>query len=245
MVDDALVSVALGAFVGLSVVTLGAVVWVTFKVKSARVESAQDLLEAGNDDQEPSDAIFAASFNPCHSGHVHILKAIARRHAMGKVFAVVGVNPEKVYAVSGEERRAVLEQIIRGDPGLRNVEAVVVEGYIWRKALAADKARFGAAGAASGRRCVMYRGIRTWAKDGQAEALLHVLNLVGPLLFARASPPETRFLTAPTSGALATVSSSEVRKRVKEGGDLRGLVPPNATDAITHLYSRGAPEEAK
>ena len=129
--------------------------------------------------QNKTPVLFAGSFNPVHAGHLAIFRRIARRHPDGIIYAVIGSNPTKRYLVTPEERVALLKQACRVHPELKNVVPVVVHGYVHRFARERGVA-------------VMYRGIRSWAKDGAGERLLHVQNLLGPLLLDRRWPTVTK-----------------------------------------------------
>jgi cytidyltransferase-like protein len=228
--------------------------WAAWKIKTAEVCDAQALLDgttatgaARPNPEARRDAIFAASFNPPHVGHLHVLRAIAKRHRQGTVYAVVGHNPSKRYVVSPEERASLLRACVAADPeALGNVRVEVVAGFIWQFAFACD-VRKGLPPGAAHVGCVLYRGIRSWAKDGAAETWLHVLNLAGPLLLGPCKlPPETRYCLAPQANdddptnVLGTVSSSEVRAKVQAGERIAGLVPQAAEMAVTQFYRRAA-----
>jgi phosphopantetheine adenylyltransferase len=228
-------------------VILALLIWVLYRLWTARVLSADDLLAPGEEKDGTANALFAGSFNPPHEGHVTLLRAMARQHRGWKMFVVVGHNPKKSYPVSPAERVGLLRKICASDPSLSNVVPVAVDGYIWRFALAQRAGRLGDGRAAS-EACVMYRGIRSMAKDGSEERFLHVLNLLGPLLLAAAMPPPTVFVTPPTGTAaaafgtdLTTLSSSKVRALVKAKKSIAGLVPAAIEDAVTYLYSKEAP----
>lgn len=224
--------------------------WLAWKIETAEVCDAQALLDGTPETGAPGpegsrDAVFAASFNPPHVGHLHVLRAIAKRHRRGTVFAVLGHNPAKRYAVSPEARARLLRACVAADPaGLANVQVVVVAGFVWRFALARDAAKGLRPGAAAHAGCALYRGIRSWAADGRAEAWLHLLNLAGPLLLGPVKPPpETRYCLAPqadSANVLSTVSSSEVRAKVHAGESIKGLVPPAVETAVAQLYRQAA-----
>ena len=221
--------------------------WVLYRLWRVKVLSADDLLADGAEQDGEVNALFAGSFNPPHEGHIALLRAMARQHRGRRMFCVVGHNPRKTYPVSPEARVGLLRKICASDPELKNVVPVAVEGYIWKFALAQHAGRPGSgAGRVGSEACVMYRGIRSMAKDGFEERFLHVLNLLGPVLLAAVAPPPTVYVTAPRSrsaGAarapdLTTLSSSKVRALVQAKKSITGLVPPAVEEAITYLYSK-------
>ncbi|KAK3274013.1 hypothetical protein CYMTET_17781 [Cymbomonas tetramitiformis] len=166
--------------------------------------------------------LFAGSFNPIHVGHLAILRRIAAAHPRAVLYVCIGYNPTKKYIVSVEARRALIASMCKADAMLRNrVQVVVAASYPWRFAL-----RHGIR--------VMYRGVRTWDKDGTAEIVLALLNLLGPLLLERTLPPTTKYIEA--SPTLLHVSSTLVRNRVVSGGSLEGLIPEAMHTQVRQLY---------
>lgn len=213
-----------------SAIVLGFLGWILLILMKPNIKSVHEVLEGATDSR---DAVFAASFNPCHNGHMLILKAIARRHRFGTVYAVVGFNKKKRYPVSVDERVALLKLALGSDPELKNVQAVVVEGYIWKFAFKLDDSRKDREVG----NCILYRGIRSWSKDGKDERWLHVLNLVGPTLLGWRAPPETRFVS--TEGDVrANVSSTLVRSHAVAGVSINELVPAVIGNEVMRLYSR-------
>jgi len=166
-------------------------------------------------------AVFAASFNPPHAGHVALLRRLATTHA--RVYAVVSHNPSKTYAVSAEERATLLEAAVANEAWLRErVECVVVGGYVWRYALE-RRADF------------LFRGIRSWRDDGLAEKLLEALNIAGPLLLGPCRMPvPTRYLQADPRSA--HISSSTVRRRIANSEPICDLVPACIHERVLAAY---------
>ena len=92
----------------------------------------------------------------------------------------------------------------------------------------------------------LYRGIRTWRKDGPAERWLELLNLVGPLLLVPLGLPlRTAYLQA--DPRYEHVSSSLVRERcgpkgralsaaLGEGAWVGDLVPESIEPAVREAY---------
>ena len=143
---------------------------------------------------------------------------VARR-AQRSASTATGTHPNPT-----EQVRCELVASMVAAAGLTDrVEAVVVPQYPWRFGL-----RRGVV--------IMYRGVRTWQKDGTAESVLAALNVVGPLLLAAALPPDTRYIEA--SPELLDLSSTMVRKRAAAGESLVGLVPKSVEARVAELYSR-------
>lgn len=116
--------------------------------------------------------VLAGSYNPPHKGHLAMLSYLSERY--GHVIAVIGMNPTKKYAVSPAQRADLLQRMIEkciigtSNKG-KNIKVQVVSGYIWRFAMKKQAK-------------VLFRGIRTWEKDGIEESMLHKQNLYGPML---------------------------------------------------------------
>ena len=191
--------------------------------------------------------ILAGSYNPPHKGHVAMLTHLSRRY--DKVFAVVGFNPSKAYAVTAEQRCTVLETMVSH---LENVEPVAVRGYIWRFAYAQNVVG-------------VYRGIRTWEQDGRSEQLLELQNRLGPAFLGLRWPYATTFLCLPdaahaqigaatdtftSSGSALNVSSTDVRSRLANHAGIEDLVGNEAASVQIRkfwgpsLHGDGAAETA-
>lgn len=169
--------------------------------------------------QEQSTALFAGSLNPPHHGHMAIIEHLARKHAV--VHVVIGVNASKTYAVPSSQRKEIVEQMC-ASAQLDNVIVEVTSDYIWRLARKVHG-------------IVLYRGIRTWRKDGPPERWLELLNLIGPPLLAPLGwPLRTAYLQA--DPRFAHVSSSLVRKRCQQSEPISDLVPAAIAESVRRAY---------
>jgi len=189
--------------------------------------------EVSMGDKTPADlgaCVLAGSMDPPHLGHIALIRHLLRR-GHRRVLVVIGVNPTKRYAVD-PERRAALLRTMCATLGLEGVVVHAVEGYVWRWARK-HAVR------------TLFRGIRSWAKDGREERMLHLLNQAGPVLLGPLRRPiPTVFLQA--DPAFAHISSTLVRERCKECGQAAGaaealadLVPRGAEGEVWRLYHRG------
>ncbi len=99
---------------------------------------------------------------------------------------------------------------------------------------------------------ILFRGIRTWEKDGKEERSLRILNLWGPLIYGPLKwPLPTQFLEG--NPKFSSLSSTLIRDRCrkikvqsmneKDDRDdlvnLHGLVPQDVQKEIVMAYSYG------
>jgi len=184
-----------------------------------------ELLRSG---EEPRRVLFAGSFNPPHHGHLAMLRYLAQRY--NEVIVVVGVNPDKKYLVSPVERAAIIKQIVDKEKVQGKVRVEVVSGYIWRFAMKEKVS-------------IMFRGIRSWEKDGGEERFLYFLNLCGPILLGPLKwPLPTYFLEGKPE--YNHVSSTLIRNLCAEGRskgkmpDLSEFVPKSVSSRVGAAYSK-------
>eukprot|EP00977_Amphora_coffeiformis_P012810 scaffold3240_cov187-Amphora_coffeaeformis.AAC.5 len=167
--------------------------------------------------------VMAGSYNPPHRGHLAMISYLAERY--GQVLVVIGMNPNKTYAVTPPERAKLLQTMCQGIP---NVRVEVVKGYIWRFAKQPNN-----------QAKLFFRGIRTWEKDGADERSLQILNTWGPLLLGPLWwPIPTRFLEGKPE--YNHISSTLIRDLCAKPGfqtsDVHELVPESVAEDVVRLY---------
>lgn len=168
--------------------------------------------------------VLAGSYNPPHLGHLAMIQYLGERYR--KVIVVIGVNPNKRYDVTPEERADLTRRMLKRSATSSNVEVHVVKGYIWRHAK-----REGAE--------IFFRGIRSWEKDGREERALQILNTWGPLLLGPLwypiptqfleGKPEYNHISSTLIRDLSSIPNSSVT-------DLEHLVPKSIVKDVTKLY---------
>ena len=142
-------------------------------------------------------AVFPGSFDPITLGHYDIIKRGIS--LFDKVIIAIGVNAEKKYMFSLEERKRFIEESFAGES---KVEVVTYEG------LTIDLCRKVGAG-------FILRGLRNPADFEFEKAIAHTNRQLSNI--------ETVFLL--TAASTSYISSSIVRDVLRNGGDYTILVP--------------------
>lgn len=186
--------------------------------------------------------VMAGSYNPPHRGHLAMFAYLSERY--GEVIVVIGVNPNKTYKVSPDERVRLLQSMLTTIHA-PNVRVEAVDGYIWRYAKRHDAG-------------ILFRGIRGWERDGDDERRLQILNTWGPVVYGPlARPIPTVFLEGSPkynhiSSTLVRDLCSRRRKNTNtrsssndasspsisttDDDDISKLVPEIVADDIRRLY---------
>lgn len=142
-------------------------------------------------------AVFPGSFDPLTLGHLDIIKRSIP--LFDEIVIAIGVNADKKYMFSLEERKKFIEDTFKDEP---TVSVITYEGLTIElcKKL---KAEF------------ILRGLRNPADFEFEKAIAHTNR--------RLSKIETIFLL--TAANTSFISSSIVRDVIRNGGDYKVLVP--------------------
>lgn len=142
-------------------------------------------------------AIFPGSFDPLTLGHVDVIQRALP--LFDHLVIAIGVNAEKKYMYSLEERKKIIQDTFRG---INNIEVVHYEG------LTVDFCqKVGAQ--------FILRGLRNPADFEFEKAIAHTNRTLSDI--------ETVFLL--TASATSFISSSIVRDVIRNHGDYSKLVP--------------------
>lgn len=142
-------------------------------------------------------AIFPGSFDPLTLGHYDIIKRGIT--LFDELLIAIGINADKKYMFSLEERTKFIEDAFKNEP---KIKVVTYEGLTvdFCKKVGAD---------------FILRGLRNPGDFEFEKAIAHTNRQLSEI--------ETVFLL--TSSGKSYISSSIVRDVIRNGGDYTGLVP--------------------
>lgn len=150
-------------------------------------------------------AIYPGSFDPITRGHLDVLTRGSK--LFDHLTIAVSVNPNKDYLFTPEERKTMIDELVKD---LSNVDVVISDELIVNMA----------------RRCkagFMLRGIRTFS-DYEYEFQMALTN--------RSLAPEIETVFVMPSEDYSFLSSSMVKQAVALGGDLSRFVPENVLSCL-------------
>ena len=142
-------------------------------------------------------AIFPGSFDPITNGHYDIIKRGVS--LFDEVIVAIGINAEKKYMFSLEERKKFIEETFKDEPKVKVITYKGLTIDLCKK----ENAEF------------ILRGLRNPADFEFEKAIAHTNRSLSRI--------ETVFLL--TAARTSYISSSIVRDVLRNGGDITKLVP--------------------
>jgi pantetheine-phosphate adenylyltransferase len=142
-------------------------------------------------------AIFPGSFDPITNGHYDIIKRSVS--LFDEIIVAIGVNAEKKYMFSLEERKRFIEEAFKEEPKVKVITYSGLTIDLCKK----ENAEF------------ILRGLRNPADFEFEKAIAHTNRSLSKI--------ETVFLL--TAAGTSFISSSIVRDVLRNGGDISTLVP--------------------
>lgn len=167
-----------------------------------------------------------------------------------QVIAVVGMNPNKKYAVTPRERALLIQKMILENNKPKsnninnnnnNVQVEIVSDYIWRHLKRTRPRDY------NNGMMVFCRGIRSWEKDGREEQYLQFQNTWGPIvlgplvwplptIFLEGKPEYNHVSSTLIRNVCCRHSPNDATTTSKDV--LHKLVPPSIAEDIAQLYGR-------
>mgnify|MGYP005614111123 FL=1 len=147
-------------------------------------------------------AIFPGSFDPITNGHYDIIKRGVS--LFDEVIVAIGVNAEKKYMFSLEDRKRFIEESFKDEPKVKVITYSGLTIDMCKK----ENAEF------------ILRGLRNPADFEFEKAIAHTNRVMSKI--------ETVFLL--TAARTSFISSSIVRDVLRNGGDISQLVPESVLD---------------
>lgn len=142
-------------------------------------------------------AIFPGSFDPITNGHFDIIKRGVS--LFEEIIVAIGVNAEKKYMFSLEDRKRFIEEAFKDEPKVKVITYSGLTIDLCKK----ENAEF------------ILRGLRNPADFEFEKAIAHTNRSLSKI--------ETVFLL--TAAGTSFISSSIVRDVLRNGGDISTLVP--------------------
>jgi pantetheine-phosphate adenylyltransferase len=142
-------------------------------------------------------AIFPGSFDPITNGHYDIIKRSVS--LFDEIIVAIGVNAEKKYMFSLEDRKRFIEEAFKDEPKVKVITYSGLTIDLCKK----ENAEF------------ILRGLRNPADFEFEKAIAHTNRSLSKI--------ETVFLL--TAAGTSYISSSIVRDVLRNGGDISKLVP--------------------
>lgn len=149
-------------------------------------------------------AIFPGSFDPITNGHYDIIKRGAS--LFDEIIVAIGINAEKKYMFSLEKRKRFIEEAFKDEPKVKVITYTGLTIDLCRK----EKADF------------ILRGLRNPADFEFEKAIAHTNRSLSEI--------ETVFLL--TAARTSYISSSIVRDVLRNGGDIKKLVPDSVLKGL-------------
>jgi pantetheine-phosphate adenylyltransferase len=147
-------------------------------------------------------AIFPGSFDPITNGHYDIIKRGVS--LFDEIIVAIGVNSEKKYMFSLEDRKRFIEEAFKDEPKVKVITYSGLTIDLCKK----ENAEF------------ILRGLRNPADFEFEKAIAHTNRVMSKI--------ETVFLL--TAARTSFISSSIVRDVLRNGGDITQLVPESVLD---------------
>ena len=157
-------------------------------------------------------AIYPGSFDPLTCGHIDIIERSAR--LFDRVTVAILTNPEKTPLFAAEERREIIQEVVKGQ--FPNVEVEIFNGLL------VDYAKRKQARA-------IVRGIRA-VTDYEYEFQMALMN--------RRLAPQIETVFMMPADHYSYLSSSLVKEVAELGGSITGLVPPSVEKRLKERFKK-------
>lgn len=174
--------------------------------------------------------LFGGSFNPIHNGHIALAKYLQQKAGLSEVWLMVSPqNPLKQQAdlLDDDQRMALTQTAIQGIEGIKASDYEMHlprPSYTWNtlQALSHDY---------PDREFVLLIGGDNWAHFERWYHWKDILRHYRIVIYPRNNTAGT--VDAP----LLDISSTDIRRRVRSGQSIAGLVPDNIIKQVEACYA--------
>lgn len=193
--------------------------------------------------QKKKVGIFGGSFNPIHTGHIALAKSLCQQAGLDEVWLMVSpMNPFKKAAtdlLDDKQRLAIVQHALKDEPKLKACDfefKLPKPSYTWHtlQALSRDFTDID---------FTLLIGGDNWSAFDKwyhhEDIMSHYPIVVYPRQGSDIGTVPTGVTIVDTP--LLNISSTEIRKRIKEGKSIHGMVPENIELLVTQSYSNQHP----
>ena len=181
--------------------------------------------------------LFGGSFNPIHNGHIRLAKALLREAGLDEVwFMVSPQNPFKQnQKLLDDDKRFQLVQIaLKDEPNLKACDFefnLPKPSYTWNTLQALEQAF-------PEHQFVILIGGDNWAAFDKWYRYEDILQRYPIVVYPREGSEVQASGVKIVKTPLINISSTQIRQRIQEGKNVRGLVPTDVAMMIEqeHLY---------
>lgn len=173
--------------------------------------------------------IFGGSFNPIHNGHIALAQAVLRQCALDEVWLMVSPqNPLKKESelVDDRQRLQIAQKALEG---VKGIEACDYEFYLSKPSYTWNTLQHLTKDYPDNTFTLLIGG-DNWAHFERWRHWQDILRTYDVIVYPRDEHPGT--IDVP----LLDVSSTEIRRRVKAGESIRGLVPKSIVSMVETVY---------
>ena len=200
-------------------------------------EAPTPLLRRGRG--RPTIGIFGGSFNPIHNGHIQLARSLREAAGLDEVWLMVSPqNPLKQQAdlLDDDVRLQLARQAVGGEQGIivSDYEFHLPRpSYTWNTLQALERDF-------PDREFVLMIGGDNWERFQHWYRADDIIERYPIVVYPRRDsdigsvPPGVKVVEAD----LLDISSTDIRRRVREGKTIAGMVPDTILTAVTAYYAR-------
>ena len=188
--------------------------------------------------------IFGGSFNPIHNGHIALARQLRAAAGLNEVWLMVSPqNPLKQQSalLSDDKRLLMARTALAGEPGIMASDYefhLPRPSYTWNTLQALERDF-------PDREFTLMIGVDNWHDFHRWYRADDIVNRYPLVVYPRRGSQIGRVPANVTvvEAELLDISSTDIRRRVRQGKSVAGLVPDSIVTAVTQYYTPETPKK--